>query len=193
MKIENFSVDIFHQVMAQAFDLMFAVAYERRFNQFGDMPLQTSPYAIAKLSQSIAALTDPTAWKDIGTRYQSYVISSMRRAHIFSCFRNYSLALKCLDDVLTLSKRGFAAISEVIEMARDLFVESGEDGLDLEWCNTTIINELIEWLIQMINNEEAQQQLQVYISHLQTIFQGMSSNKSLLMLELDEIDEVINN
>ena len=51
MKLEDFSVETFHKVMAQVFDLLFAVCYERRFNSFDNhLPLQTSPFAIAKLS-----------------------------------------------------------------------------------------------------------------------------------------------
>jgi len=47
-------------------------------------------------------------------------------------------------------------MAEIIAIASDLFTESGEDGLDLDWCNTSLISETYAWLKQMVSVQEAQ-------------------------------------
>ena len=140
--------DEFHVNMAVVFDLAFAIFSEKRFVMYEEYNQQTSPVNIIKLSQTLAAFTDPHLWKTRETRYQAYGVSSLRRFVTFGCFRNYDLGMCAIKDIfLACCSIGSRVFPVVLADLRDLFANS--DELDLRWAIDSVLNDAITWSAKM--------------------------------------------
>ena len=84
-------------------DLLYAYHYEQRMTGFSTEESSESALNIIKLSSFMSAFVDFQEAKTFDMKIRAVLISSMRRTLAFSFIRNYDLALKVMDNMITCS------------------------------------------------------------------------------------------
>jgi hypothetical protein len=84
-------------------DLLYAYHYEQRLTGFSTEESSESGLNIIKLSSFLSAFVDFQEAKTFEMKIRAVLISSLRRTLAFSFIRNYDLALKVMDDMITCS------------------------------------------------------------------------------------------
>jgi hypothetical protein len=105
----------------------------------------------------------------------------MRRALLFSCYRNYDLALAAFHDTITMFKTGVSEITSALKTAQHAFEESQD--LELSWCNDTLVFPLQAFFATVTPGEDYDQ----FIQCLETDC-TQAVTKDGLMLQLTEIE-----
>ena len=84
-------------------DLLYAYHYEQRLTSFTTEESSESALNIIKLSSFMSAFVDFQEAKNFDMKIRAVLISSLRRTLAFSFIRNFDLALKVMDDMLSVS------------------------------------------------------------------------------------------
>ena len=185
------SRDEFHLSMALIFDIAFAIFAEKRFLLFDDYNEQTSPTNIIKMSQTLAAFTDPSLWATPEKRYLAYGVSSMRRYLTFGCFRNYDLGMQTIRDMYMSSMAVGSKVFLILMIELKDLLENSSD-FDLRWANIAVLDDAIKFLSVVVKagpESELDQYFGEFKSQLGSfLIEGPSQlTKGSLMLAIENL------
>ncbi|CAG2161907.1 unnamed protein product [Oppiella nova] len=148
-------------------DILFGYAYDMRVNE-GDHNVE-SGWTVCKLSATLS-------WFDSYDSLKEVIITSIRRSLCYPLYREWSLSLKVLEDVIRIIELGQNCVLNCFLDIHKMFNESG-DGRYL--LNDLYITDYCVWLQSLKSNT---------FESLATALQHIRVNKSDVNLDLDVLE-----
>jgi len=128
------------QVLLSLIDILFGFTYDVRVNEGEDC--SESNWNICKLSSTLS-------WLETYSNITDVVESCLRRSIIYPLVRHYDISLKCLQDVLTILRKGRKTVLRCLLMIRRILVKTIDSKYIL---NDIYINDYCVWIQRMDNS-----------------------------------------